>query len=468
VRGHARRQNAHRRARGRARARREPERREPKRPPTGRKPLPEALPRVDIEIVPPEVERDGRDAYEVIGDEVTETVERRPASLVVVRVHRPKFVRRDRERNAETEVVIGDTPELPIERGLAGPALLAHTIVGRWQDHLPLHRLEQVYAREGLPLARSTICGWHAELHLLVMPLLLAMWKDAMGSPYLCADASGVLVQAPEKCERGHFWVVVAPERCVLYAYSRKHDSDAIDAILGDYSGYLVVDAHSVYDHLFVDGSIVEVGCWAHARRYFWKALESEPDKAREALAIIGELFRVERKIAGAPPGKRRAERERTSRELVNRFFAWCEAEAPHALDETPLARGITYATNQRKALQRFLDDPQLPLSNNISERALRREVVGRKNWLFVGNDDAAEVNAAFVSLLASCQMHGIEPLGYLRDLFVLLPSWPASRVLELSPRLWKQTLEHEDTQQRLAANPFRRISLESLHRDQK
>jgi hypothetical protein len=125
----------------------------------------------------------------------------------------------------------------------------------------------------------------------------------------------------------------------------------------------------------------------------------------------------------------------------------------PLALDETPLARGITYATNQRKALEGFLDDPRLPLSNNISERALRREV-GRKNWLFVGNDDAAEVNAAFVSLLASC--------------FMLLPSWPASRVLELSPHLWKQTLEHEDAQQRLAANPFRRVSLESLHRDQK
>ena len=161
----------------------EPEAPKPKRP-TGRKPLPEALPRVDIEIVPPEVEREGRDAYEIMGEEISETVERRPASLVVVRVHRPKFVRRDRERNAETTVLIGETPELPIERGLAGPALLADTIVRRWQDHLPLHRLEQVYAREGLPLARSTICGWHAKLHLLVMPLLLAMWKDALGSPY--------------------------------------------------------------------------------------------------------------------------------------------------------------------------------------------------------------------------------------------------------------------------------------------
>jgi transposase len=260
--------------------------------PTGRKPLPAELPRVEIEVLPPEVQREGLDAFEVIGEETSEIVERRVASLVVVRIVRRKFVRRDRERNDETEVAIGEPPELPITRGIAGPALMADTVVRRWQDHLPLYRLEQVYAREGLPLARSTICGWHQELHLLVAPLVLAMWKDALASPYLCADASGVLVQADEKCKRGHFWVVVAPERHVLYAYSRTHDSDAVDRILGDYRGHLVVDAHSVYDHLFVDGRIVEVGCWAHARRYFWKALDSEPDKAREALALINELFR--------------------------------------------------------------------------------------------------------------------------------------------------------------------------------
>jgi len=188
--------------------------------PTGRKPLPENLPRVDVEVVPDEVERDGRDAFEKIGEEVTETVERRPASIVVVRLHKPKFVRKDRERNAETEILIAPPPELPIERGLAGPAFLADTIVRRWQDHLPLYRLESIYAREGLELARSTICGWHAELADLTKPVVDAMWLDARGSPYLCTDATGVLVQAKEKCRNGHFWVVVAPGRHVLYRYS--------------------------------------------------------------------------------------------------------------------------------------------------------------------------------------------------------------------------------------------------------
>jgi transposase len=428
--------------------------------PTGRKPLPENLPRVEVEILPEEVQREGLDAFERIGEDVSEAVERRPGSLVVVRVRRPKFVRKDRERCAETAVAIAPVPEQVIERGLAGPGLLADTIVRRWQDHLPLHRLEQVYAREGLPLARSTLCGWHAELAELVRSLIAAMWQDARRAPYLCIDATGVLVQAREKCRTGHFWVVVAPERHVLYGYSPKHDSQAVDRLIGDYKGYLVADAHSVYDHLYAHGDVIEVGCHAHCRRYFYKALESEPDKARQALALIGELFRIERVIADAPPGKRKSVRERESRPIVERFFAWCDAEAGLVLDDTPIAKAIGYARNQRDALSRFLDDGRLPLSNNISERALRREVVGRRNWTFIGNDDAGEVNAAFVSLLASCRLHGIEPWSYLRDLFCLLPGWPRSRVLELAPANWQATLQQPESQRLLDDHVFRRATL--------
>ena len=180
--------------------------------------------------------------------------------------------------------------------------------------------------------------------------------------------------------------------------------------MLAGYRGYLVADAHAVYDHLYQSGHVVEVACWAHARKYFFKALESEPDKAREALALIGELFRIERQIAESPTRKREVVRQRESRAVVDRFFAWCQIEVVRVLDETPLAKGIRYALNQCAALERFLEDARLPAHNNGSENALRREAVGRKNWLFVGNDEAGEVNAAFVSLLASCQLHGIEP----------------------------------------------------------
>ncbi|MGF1469912.1 MAG: transposase [Sandaracinaceae bacterium] len=151
----------------------------------GRRPLPDELPHVDIEVLPDEVQREGLDAFERIGEEVTLVLERRPASMVVVRITKPKFVRRDRDKDQPTEVHVGSTPPIPIERGVAGPGMLADTIVRRWQDHLPLHRLEDVYARDGVEIARSTMCSWHGQLAPMVEPVVSAMREDAFGSPYL-------------------------------------------------------------------------------------------------------------------------------------------------------------------------------------------------------------------------------------------------------------------------------------------
>lgn len=428
-----------------------------------RKPPPTDLPRVHIEILPPEVERQGLDAFTYIGSETREVLERRSASTVVVELEYKKFVPKDRERNAATVVLAPETVELPIVRGTAGPGLLADSLVRRWQDHQPLYRLEGIYGREGLPLSRSTLCTWHEQLADLARPLVEAMFTDARTSPYLCADATGVLVQAKERCRHGHFWVLVAPQRHVLYRYSRDHTKKAVDDLLSSYAGYLVVDAHVVYDHLFKDGTVIEVGCWAHCRRYFFKALESDPERARAALSYIAALFRIEREVAEASPQKRLQVRQVKSKPLVHQFFLWCDAEAERVLDQSPIATGIGYARNQRQALQRFLEDGRLPLHNNISELHLRRQVVGRHNWLFCGSDDGAEVNTIFVSLLASCQLHRIEPLGYLRDLLCLLPSWSKHRILELSPLHWQHTLQQPETQQRLAANPLRRVVLGQL-----
>jgi transposase len=217
-----------------------------------------------IEVLPPEVEKKGLDAFERIGEDVCETVERRPASVVVARVVRPKFVAKDRERDAETRVFVAEPLALPIPRGLAGPGMLADTIVKRWQDHLPLNRLEDIYARDGLDLARSTICGWHGALADVVKPLVGAMREDAFKQPYLCTDATGVLVQQKERCRTGHFWVLVAPRRHVLFEFTHDHSSDAVDEVLAGYKGFLVADAHVVYDHLYASGDVVEVNCWAH------------------------------------------------------------------------------------------------------------------------------------------------------------------------------------------------------------
>jgi transposase len=433
-----------------------------RRPPTGRKPLPEHLPRVVIEVLPPEVEKKGLDAFERIGEDVCETVERRPASLVVARVVRPKFVPKDRERDAETKVFVADPLTLPIPRGLVGPGMLADTIVKRWQDHMPLNRLEDVYARDGVELARSTICGWHGALAEVVKPLVGAMREDAFKQPYLCTDATGVLVQQKGRCRTGHFWVLVAPDKHVLFEFTRDHSSDAVDDVLAGYKGFLVADAHVVYDHLYATGDVVEVNCWAHARRYFFKALSSDPERAKVALGFIGALFRIERTIADSPRKKKEKIREKRSRHVVDAFFSWCDAEASSVLDDTPISDGIRYARNQRVGLSRFLDDGRLPIHNNMSELALRREAVGRKNWLFVGSDDGGAVNALFTSLLASARLCDVEPWSYLRDILCLLHDWPEHRLLELAPFAWSETRELPDVRRLLEANPFRRLTLDA------
>ena len=436
--------------------------------PSGRKPLPDHLPRVDVELIPFEVQQGGLGQFRRIGEEVSEVLERRRASSVVVRVIRPKFVAKDAPRHGPVQVLIGEPADLPILRGRAGPGMLADTIVRRWQDHQPLHRLEGIYARDGLALNRSTICGWHGELATLARPIVEAMHVEALQQPYLCTDATGVLVQAPEKCRHGHFWVLIAPALHVLFRYSPKHDMKAVDMLLAGYHGVLVADAHSVYDHLFVDGTVREAGCWSHLRRYWFKTLGSEPEKGREALAMIGALFAIERSIVDATPARRHGVRSATARPIVTQFFDWCAALKSSALDETPLAKAIGYTTNHQAAFERFLDDGRLPIHNNWSELQLRRQVIGRRNWLFVGSDDGAEVNTVFVSLLASCGLHKLEPWTYLRDLFCLLPDWPKSRVLDLAPAYWKKTLQDEKTQQRLADNPFRSavMALDRLHPD--
>ena len=159
----------------------------------------------------------------------------------------------------------------------------------------------------------------------------------------------------------------------------------------------------------------------------------------------------------------RQQARQAESKLVVARFFAWCEEQRESVLDDTPMYKAVRYALNQRQALERFLEDGRLPLHNNGSELQLRRQAIGRKNWLFVGSERGAEANTTFVSLLASCQMHGIEPWAYLRDLFCILPDWKVPRILELAPAYWRKTLEQQDTQQRLAANPFRKVSLGAL-----
>ena len=428
--------------------------------PTGRQRPPENLPVVTVEVLPDEVQQRGLENIDRIGEESSEVVERRRAGLVNVKIVRGKFVEKSRDRLLPTVVHQAEPAELPIQRGLAGPGLLADTLLMRFHDHLPLHRQERIFGREGWQLSRQTICNWHLSLAELVAPLVHAMHQDALRAPYVCMDATGVLVQDLEKCRNAHFFVLASPERHVLFFYSPKHDSAAVDRVVEGFKGHLVVDAHAVYDHLFAEQEVVEVACWAHARRYFFKALASDRGRAERALEHIGKLFGFERQLKNVSPDDRRRMRAEKSLLVVDAFEAWCDAQAPQLVDESPISRAIRYATNQRAALRRFLDDGRLPLHNNWSERELRREAVGRKNWLFLGSDEGGAANAAFVSLIASCQLHGVAPDAYLRDLLCLLPGWDQTDVLALSPLHWRATTARPEVEAALAGNVYRQVAL--------
>jgi hypothetical protein len=245
----------------------------------------------------------------------------------------------------------------------------------------------------------------------------------------------------------------------VLFRYTPRHTNDGPKEFLRGYKGYVQADASAVFDALYRSEQVIEVGCWAHCRRHFFDALPSDRERALIAISFIRELFVIDKATAELPPSRRTEERRAHAEPVLERFRAWLEAQVELVLPKSPIAGAIGYAFNQWTALTRFLDDGRLKLDNNRSERELRREAVGRKNWIFVGTDDGAEWNATVVSLIASCALHGIEPWAYLRDVLILLPSWPRDRVLELCPKHWKQTLENTDARQRLAVSPWCRTA---------
>lgn len=422
--------------------------------PHGRQRLPEHLPVERIELLPPEAQDERATALVRIGEEVSETLEWRPASFVRLQIVRPKFAVKG---EPEQGITIADVPDSPVPRSLAGPGLLAHVLVSKYADHLPLHRLEKMFERWGLHLSRSTLCGWVESCADKLALVVGAMAKDALNAHCIAIDATGVLVQAKEKCRRGHFWVLVADRDHVLFRFTPHHNQDGPKEFLRGYKGYVQADASSVYEQLFRTEQVTEVGCWAHCRRKFFEAMTSDQDRATVAIGFIRKLYAIDKATKELPPSRRTEQRRKDAEPVLVAFRAWLETEDLLVLPKSPIAGAIGYALNQWTALTRFLEDGRLRLDNNRSELELRREAVGRKNWIFVGSKDGAEWNATIVSLIASCALHGIEPWAYLRDVLILLPTWPADRLIELAPKSWKQTLENADTRQRLAASPWPR-----------
>jgi transposase len=420
------------------------------RTPHGRKKLPEHLPKERIELHPPESLRTCAccgTAMHVIGEETSERLDYRPSSFIRVEIARVKYACACEGGG----VVIASRSDAhgPVEKGLAGPGLLAHVVVSKYADHLPLHRLEERFEREGIHVARSTMGDWIGQAADLLRPITDAMAKAALSAHRIHTDDTGIPIQAAGRTQKGHVWVYVADDDHVVFRYTPRRKSDGPREFLRGYSGYVQADAANLYDRLFgesAEGAAIEVGCWAHARRRFFDAQITDKERALVGLGFIKKLYEADRVAQKMPPSRRTTERQRLAVPVLEAFKAWLDAEALVVLPKAPIADAIGHARNQWNALTRFLDDARLKLDNNDAERQLRRVAVGRKNWLFAGNDDGAERACVLYSLIASCKLQGVNPFEYLRDVLVRVGDHPAREVLSLSPKGWNHARQNGDT----------------------
>ncbi|RYZ67866.1 MAG: IS66 family transposase [Proteobacteria bacterium] len=367
-----------------------------------------------------------------------------PPSAPVVATLAPSQPRTFEEMTEQT-LLLAPVPAEVVPRGLPSPELLAHLLHSKFTLHLPFHRLEQQCTRDGVPLTRGTMTGWLEAFHELGRHIVDAMEADARtNAQVILTDATGVLVQDNDRCKKGHFWVYVADRTHVLFRFSATHSSAEPKAFFNGFGGAIVSDAAAVFNALFEgeDGP-EEANCWSHARRYFFKALDSEHRK--EALVGIGfsnQLFTWERQWKTEPPIKRTALRQQWSGPLLAKMRTWIDEQRARldVADGSRLRKALNYAHNQWDGLTHFVTDGRVPIHNNDSERQLRRIAVGRKNWLFVGDESTAPWTATAVTLLASCELHGLDGEAYLRDLCRVLPVWPKARMLELAPVQWRAT----------------------------
>lgn len=357
-------------------------------------------------------------------------------------------------------VKIASLPERPIDRCLADPSLLAHLFVHKLDYHTPYYRQEVESERHGFRIGRGNMTRWQYDCGGIAMRIADAIWSDALSRSWFAMDATGTAIRAKEKHRYGHVFVLVAPGDGVLFRYTPTYDGPTVTKLFGGYQGTLVADASSNHNVLFGPGKAREAGCWSHARRRFFKAFKAGAGKeAAFALQTLQALFRVEEECALCSPDERLEIRKRESAPLIGKLFAWVEARRQVVPEHSPLREGLVYLHNQRAALCEFLSNGEIPIHNNASERALRRVVKGRRNWLFHGSDEHAVRACAITSLIATCQVHGLDPELYLQEILTVAPSYPLSRILDLSPKNWVVTRQRLIAEGRLKYLDLARIT---------
>jgi transposase len=432
----------------------------------GRKQLPSHLRRERIEYTLTEAERIcpccGKLRHE-IGTDVTEQLDYQPASLFVVEHVQHAYAC----AACQGEVIRADKLPQPIPKGLPGPGLLAYVVVSKQADHLPLYRLEQILARQGVDLTRSTLGAWMAQAADLLQPLYAEMVRRVLRTLVVHTDDTVVPVLDPERehTRQGRLWLYMGDwmNPFNVFDYTPDRTQTGPQKFLKDFRGYLHADAYSGYDRVYKNQDVLEVACNAHARRKFYEARDNDPQRAHQALAYYWQLYEVEDQIRLAEAEAReRGPMTETEAALFRvwweeqvvlyrqeyalpiwlQFHAWLLAQKDQVLPKSPLGEALGYALNQYQALTEYLRQGFLAIDNNWAEREMKRVAIGRKNWLFAGSDSGGQTAAVLYSFISTCQRHGLDPFVYLRDVFRRLPTLLAEQLAELLPDRW-QPLPH-------------------------
>jgi transposase len=421
----------------------EPVAKERRRAKPRRQPLPPQLPRTDIRHDPESTTCTCGCALTRIGEDVSEKLDYAPGQFSVERHTRSKWAC----KGCETIVQAPVAPHV-IDKGIPTTNLLAQVLISKYADHLPLYRQEQIYARAGVELPRSTLADWVGRCGVELTPLVERLRASLLGHAVLHADETPVPMLSPgkKKTHRAYIWAYatthVATIQGVVYDFQPSRSGQACRDFLGDWQGKLVCDDYSGYKAGFAKG-VTEIGCWGHARRKFFElTLHGDSPISDRALQSIGLLYEIERDIADKPPDERRRIRQAKSRPVVEKLREWLIHQRSQLTNGTRTAKAIDYSLKRWDALTRYLDDGDVPMDNNWIENQIRPWALGRKNWLFAGSLRSGQRAANVMSLIQSAKINGLDPQAYLRNVLERLPTAKYSDLDNLLPHNWSAAIK--------------------------